>query len=132
MDGEKGYHFFATLDWRNWTVTAAFAGDSMIQPISWGPTIFNDRGTRNDDERNFIDAAYERQIAGGTLRWRTYYDSFHYEGRGDYALSDGGVEDNRQTRSAIGSGPSSPTASVLSSPETSPWAWRAKLICEPS
>ena len=89
MNGEKGYHFFSTLVWRNWTVTAAFAGHDQIQPISWGPTIFNDRGTQNNDKRNFIDAAYERQIAGGTLRWRTYYDSYHYEGRFDYALSDG-------------------------------------------
>jgi outer membrane receptor protein involved in Fe transport len=97
MTGEKGYHFFSTLVWRNWTVTAAFAGDSKIQPISWGPTIFNDRGTANNDQRNFIDAAYERLIAGGTLRWRIYYDSFHYKGRGDYALPDGAVEDNRQS-----------------------------------
>jgi iron complex outermembrane receptor protein len=97
MTGEKGYHFFSTLVWGNWTITAAFAGDSKIQPISWGPTIFNDPGTKFNDQRNFVDAAYERQIAGGTLRWRTYYDSFHWEGRGDYALSDGAVEDNRQT-----------------------------------
>ncbi len=97
MTGEKGYHFFSTLAWRNWTITAAFAGDSNIQPISWGPTIFNDRGTRNDDQRNLIDAAYQREIGGGTLRWRTYYDSFHYEGRGDYALPGGAVEDNRQS-----------------------------------
>jgi iron complex outermembrane receptor protein len=97
MTGEKGYHFFSTLVWRNWTITAAFSGDSDIQPISWGPTIFNDRGTRNDDLRNFIDVAYQREIAGGTLRWRTYYDSFHYEGRGDYALPNGVVEDNRQS-----------------------------------
>jgi outer membrane receptor protein involved in Fe transport len=97
MTGEKGYHFFSTLVWRNWTITAAFAGDSKIQPISWGPTIFNDPGTKFDDQRNFIDAAYEREIAGGTLRWRFYYDSFHFEGRGDYALGDGVVEDNRQS-----------------------------------
>jgi outer membrane receptor for ferrienterochelin and colicins len=97
MTGEKGYHFFSTLVWRNWTITAAFAGDSKIQPISWGPTIFNDPGTKFDDQRNFVDAAYEREIAGGTLRWRTYYDSFHFEGRGDYALSGGAVEDNRQS-----------------------------------
>jgi outer membrane receptor protein involved in Fe transport len=97
MTGEKGYHFFSTLIWRNWTVTAAFSGDSNIQPISWGPTIFNDRGTKNNDQRNFVDAAYEREIGGGTLRWRVYYDSFHYEGRGDYTLSDGAVEDNRQS-----------------------------------
>jgi outer membrane receptor protein involved in Fe transport len=97
MTGEKGYHFFSTLLWRDWTVTAAFSGDRKIQPISWGSTIFNDRGTKNNDQRNFVDATYERQIAGGTLRWRTYYDSFHYEGRGDYALAGGVVEDNRQS-----------------------------------
>jgi outer membrane receptor for ferrienterochelin and colicins len=96
MNGEKGYHFFATLVWRNWTVTAAFSDHDQIQPVSWGPTIFNDRGTHNNDMRNFIDAAYERQIAGGTLRWRTYYDAYHYLGRFDYALSDGVVEDNRE------------------------------------
>jgi outer membrane receptor for ferrienterochelin and colicins len=97
MTGEKGYHFFSTLVWRNWTITAAFSGDSKIQPISWGPTIFNDPGTKFDDQRNFVDAAYQREIAGGTLRWRIYYDSFHFEGRGDYALADGAVEDNRQS-----------------------------------
>jgi len=97
MTGQKGYHFFATLEWRNWSIMAAFSGDSKIQPISWGPTIFNDPGTRNNDQRDFIDATYEREIAGGTLRWRTYYDSFFYKGRGDYALSDGAVEDNRQS-----------------------------------
>jgi outer membrane receptor for ferrienterochelin and colicins len=97
MTGEKGYHFFSTLAWRTWTVTAAFSGDSDTQPISWGATIFNDRGTKNDDKRDFVDAAYERAVAGGTLRWRIYYDSFHFKGRGDYALTDGGVEDNRQS-----------------------------------
>jgi outer membrane receptor protein involved in Fe transport len=97
MNSEKGYHFFSTVVWRNWTITAAFSAHTLIQPISWGPTIFNDRGTTNHDQRNFVDAAYERLIAGGTLRWRTYYDSFHYEGRGDYALSNGAVEDNRQS-----------------------------------
>jgi outer membrane receptor protein involved in Fe transport len=96
MNGERGYHFFSTLTWRDWTVTAAFAGHDQIQPISWGPTIFNDRGTQNDDKRNFIEGAYTRQILGGTLRWRTYYDAYHYLSRFDYALSDGGVEDNRQ------------------------------------
>jgi outer membrane receptor for ferrienterochelin and colicins len=101
MNGEKGYHFFANLVWRNWTVTAAFSDHDQTQPISWGPTIFNDRGTRNDDERNFVDAVWERPVAGGTLRWRTWYDSYHLYGRYDYALkgvgsNQGGVEDNEQ------------------------------------
>ena len=94
MNGEKGYHFFANLAWRNWTVTAAFSDHDQTQPISWGPTIFNDRGTRNNDERNFVDAVYERLIAGGTLRWRTYYDAYHLHGRYDYTLGNGGVPGN--------------------------------------
>jgi hypothetical protein len=97
MNGEKGYHFFSTLVWRIWTITAAFSAHDQIQPISWGPTIFNDRGTQNTDQRNFVDAVYALQIGGGTLRWRTYYDSYHYQGRFEYRLNDGtGIEDNRQ------------------------------------
>jgi iron complex outermembrane receptor protein len=98
MNGEKGYHLFANLVWRNWTVMAAFADHDIIQPISWGNTIFNDRGTNVNDQRNFIDATFEHQIDGGTLQWRTYYDSYYCNGRYDYALVDGdGIEDNRQT-----------------------------------
>ena len=94
MNTERGYHFFSTLDWRNWIVTAAFAGHDMIQPISWGPAIFNNRGTQDADNRDFIDAVYKRNVAEGTLQWRIYYDSFHYQGRAEYQLDDG-VEDNR-------------------------------------
>ena len=94
VTGEKGYHFFATVLWRNWTVTAAFSGDSKIQPISWGPTAFNDRGTKVGGTRDFVEADYVRQLAGGELRWRTYYDSFQFLGREDYALASGGVEAN--------------------------------------
>ncbi|HEY1759155.1 MAG TPA: TonB-dependent receptor [Bryobacteraceae bacterium] len=97
MNTERGYRFFSTLVWRKWTVTAAFAGHDLIQPISWGPTIFNDRGTKNNDQRNFVDADYQRPIAGGGLEWRLYYDSSFYKGRGDYALGEGVVEDNRQS-----------------------------------
>ncbi len=95
MTTERGYHFFATLVWRNWTVTASVAGHDMISPINWGPVIFNDRGSRNADNRDFIDAVYTRQVGHGTLEWRTYYDSFHYQGRADYQLDASAVEDNR-------------------------------------
>ena len=102
MDGEKGYHFFSTLTWRNWTVTAAFSDHDKIQPISWGPTVFGDRGNWNNDIRNFVDAVYARYLAGGTLRWRTYYDAHYYVGRAEYPLdplhlANSGVEDNRAT-----------------------------------
>jgi outer membrane receptor protein involved in Fe transport len=97
MNGEKGYHFFSNLVWRNWNITAAFADRKEIQPISWGPTIFNDRGTTINDIRNYVEATYTHEVAGGTLRWRTYYDVFHEQDRFDYPLDSSAVEDNRQS-----------------------------------
>lgn len=100
MNGEKGYHLFSNLVWHNWTVLAVFSGNDRIQPISWGPTIFNNRGTQNSATRNFIDATYTRELRRGALTWRTYYDEQHYDGRFEYPLDpanpfDSGVEDNR-------------------------------------
>lgn len=100
MNTERGYHLFSNLTWRNWTITAVFSGDNKVQPISWGNTIFNNRGTENADTRNFIDASYVRQLWRGTLTWRTFYDEQNYIGRFAYPLNpanplDGGVDDNR-------------------------------------
>ncbi len=81
MNTERGYHLFSTLTWRDWTLTAAFSGDDKLQPISWGDTIFNNRGTQNADVRNFVDAVYTHQFRIGTLTWRTYYDEQLYRGR---------------------------------------------------
>jgi outer membrane receptor protein involved in Fe transport len=99
MDGEKGYHFFSTLTWRNWTITAVAAGRSKIQPVSWGNTMFNDRGTAVNDDRDYVEAAYTRELKDGTLRWRTHYDSFQFEGRADFPLDSAhpatsGVDEN--------------------------------------
>jgi outer membrane receptor for ferrienterochelin and colicins len=94
MDGEKGYHFFANLVWRNWSVTAVLSDRNKTQPISWGNTVFNDRGTHLFENANYVEAAYARELSKGTLRWRTYYNSDHLSGRFDYPLGDT-VEDNR-------------------------------------
>ena len=48
MNGEKGITSSPAWSGGNWTVMAAFAGHDQIQPVSWGLTIFNDRGTQND------------------------------------------------------------------------------------
>jgi len=97
MNGQKGYHFFSNLTWGKWNITAVFADRKEIQPISWGPTIFNDPGTTVNDIRNYVEATYTREVAGGTLRWRTYYDAFHEQDRFDYQLDSSTVEDNRQS-----------------------------------
>ena len=100
MDGEKGYHFFANLLWHNWSLTTTISDRNKIQPVSWGPTIFNDRGTQVIEASNYVEAAYTRTLKGGTLRWVTYYNQTHLGGRFDYPLASndfpgGAVEDNR-------------------------------------
>ncbi len=98
MDSEKGYHFFANLVWRNWSITAVLSDRNKIQPISWGPTIFNDRGTQLMESAGYVEAAYAREFARGALEWRTYFNADHLRGRFDYPLdtpSGSLVEDNR-------------------------------------
>jgi iron complex outermembrane receptor protein len=94
MNGEKGVHLFSTLTWRNWSAVAVFSGHDHVQPVSWGPTIFNDPGTQSNDRRDFVEALYSRKMLKGEFRWRTYYDAYRYLGRFDLALGDA-VEDNR-------------------------------------
>ncbi|MBZ5591205.1 MAG: TonB-dependent receptor [Acidobacteriia bacterium] len=81
MDGEKGYHLFANLTWRDWSVLAVFDARPKIQPVSWGPTVFNDRGSRAIDSRNFIDATYTHNFdESRSLQWRMYYDNYRFLG----------------------------------------------------
>ena len=94
MDGEKGYHFFGNLVWRNWTFTTVISDRNKTQPISWGPTVFNDRGTHVVENSNYVEAAYTREVRGGTLDWKTYYNQTHLGGRFDYPL-ESSTEDNR-------------------------------------
>lgn len=98
MDSEKGYHFFANLVWRNWSITAVLSDRNKIQPISWGPTIFNDRGTQLMESAGYVEAAYAREFGRGALEWRTYFNADHLRGRFDYPLdtpSGPAVEDNQ-------------------------------------
>ena len=98
MDSEKGYHFFANLIWRRWSITAVLSDRNKIQPISWGPTIFNDRGTQLKESAGYVEAAYAREFDRGALEWRTYFNADHLRGRFDYPLdtpSGSAVEDNR-------------------------------------
>ena len=98
MDSEKGYHFFTNLIWRNWSVTAVLSDRNKIQPISWGPTIFNDRGTQLMESAGYVEASYAREFTRGALEWRTYFNADHLRGRFDYPLdspSGSLVEDNR-------------------------------------
>lgn len=85
-DGERGYHLFVNLVWRNWSFLA-MAGDRLqTVPTAWYGTVFNDPGTHVQDQRGFLEAAYQRDLPGGRqLRWRTYYDEYRSENRFDFS-----------------------------------------------
>jgi len=108
MDGEKGYHTYANLVWRNWSFLALFAGNEKIVPTAWYGAVFNDRGTSVGDRRGFVEAAYQRNVGmSGQLRWRTYFDQYSTTNRIDFpgdgpalgplASNSGYVFDGRQT-----------------------------------
>jgi outer membrane receptor protein involved in Fe transport len=95
MDGEKGYHLFGNLTWHDWSILAVFDARPKIQPVSWGPTVFNDRGNRAIDSRNFIDATYTHKFdESRSLQWRMYYDNYRFRGIFRYPSTDG-IADTR-------------------------------------
>jgi iron complex outermembrane receptor protein len=98
MNGQKGYHLFGDFIWRGWNITALFGARSIIQPVSFGDTVFNDRGTRLVDSRNFIDATYTHDFdSSRRLQWRIDYDSYNAQGTYHLVLDPGAsvFEDNR-------------------------------------
>lgn len=94
-DGERGYHAFASLVWRNWTFTG-MAGSRVKQvPTGWFGTILGDPGNKTIDAGGFFEAAYDRDLsAGRKVRWRIYYDQIRHMLRYDYGLG-AGIEDYR-------------------------------------
>lgn len=100
VDGQRGYHTFADLVWKDWNITAYFNSREKQMPVPWGPSIFPDTGDRIRDSRNFIAALYTRNLgADRQLRWQLYYDNYRYDDRFDYDAgggSDGaGIQDIR-------------------------------------
>ena len=97
MDGSRGYHLFADFTWGRWELLGVAASDQRQVPISFGPTIFNDRGVRSEDSRRFAELSYTRDFYGDrSLSWGTSFDSYTYYGIYRYAGDDGGVIDNRE------------------------------------
>ena len=96
MNGEKGYRAFLDLTWGNWEALAVAGDRVIVQPFSWGDTAFNDRGTRVEDSRGFIDLSYHKALPGDrNLSWRTSYDAYRYRGIYHYSSEDG-VVDSRE------------------------------------
>ena len=88
MDNQKGYRLFSDISLGRWRFTAVAGSRQKIQPVSFGQTIFNDRGTSATDQRAYVEAAYERQWANKRdFRWRTFYDRYRYRGNYVYPLT---------------------------------------------
>lgn len=89
VDAEQGYHTFAQLTWRDWSVTANFQGRKSIVPTGWFGADFGDTGTSSRDSHNFVEAALTKSIGDGAeIRWRVSYDQFRYYGRYDYTAEE--------------------------------------------
>jgi outer membrane receptor for ferrienterochelin and colicins len=94
-DGERGYHAFASLVWRNWTFTGLSGSRVKQVPTGAYGSILGDPANHVAGARGFFEAAYARDLSPGRkLRWRIYYDQLRYRDRFDYALN-GQVEDTR-------------------------------------
>lgn len=97
VDGERGYHVFGNLTWRDWNISGLLGGRDKTQVISWGETVFNDPATRSSDAPNFVDATYAHNFTSErSVHWRTYYDSYRFHGTFRYPIGEGTVDD-RQT-----------------------------------
>jgi iron complex outermembrane receptor protein len=94
-DGERGYHFFANLVWRNWTITAYFNSREK-QPVAPydGTAIFGASANRSQDRRNFVTASRTASAGAGELRYELSYDQYRYDDRFYYPIADS-VEDVR-------------------------------------
>lgn len=97
VDGERGYHTFANLVWKDWSVTAYFNNREKHPPVAWGASVFPDTGSSVRDSRNFVAASYTRAVGvASQLRWQVSYDNYRYKDRFDYArMQDDGVDDIR-------------------------------------
>jgi outer membrane receptor protein involved in Fe transport len=85
-EAEIGYHTFANLAWKNWTVTAVFGQYKAIVPTGWYGADIGDTGTSDLESRDFVEAAWSRAAGKrGEVRWRTYYDRYRYDGVYPYA-----------------------------------------------
>jgi outer membrane receptor for ferrienterochelin and colicins len=96
VDGERGYHTFANLIWRDWSLSAYFNRREKQPPVAWdGNSIFNDRGNQVGDGRDFIRLSYSHEMGWNRkLQWQLTYDRYRYDDRFGSATADG-VQDVR-------------------------------------
>jgi outer membrane receptor for ferrienterochelin and colicins len=97
-DGERGYHTFANLVWRDWAVTAYFNSREKEPVVGWDEEMLRDRrGAYLRDQRNFVTLARDVRVgASGKMRFSASYDQYRYNDRFFYP-NDGDALDFRNT-----------------------------------
>jgi len=85
-DGERGYHTFANLIWRNWSFTAYLNSRDKQPPVGLGTSLSGDPSQHVIDSRDLVGATYKREIGPGEFEWQIYYDRYRYRDRYDYPI----------------------------------------------
>jgi outer membrane receptor for ferrienterochelin and colicins len=100
-DRERGYHTFANLNVGDWRFTGYFNSRDKQAPVAWAEdALFDTRGNRIRDSRNFAEAAWKRTLDNGaTVRWNLSYDSYKYNDR-FFFQGENAVQDNQTINDA--------------------------------
>jgi len=90
VDGERGYHTFANLIWRDWDVVAYVNSREKSPPVAWDDiSLFGDRGNRVLDQRDFLRVSHSRDVGKtGKIGVQISYDRYRYADRFNYPSSE--------------------------------------------
>ena len=90
MDGQRAYHTFANLVWKNWNIVAMVSDRIKMVPLAWSydANSFASRGNHAEDGRAYLSANYARSIGPGELRFEFAYDQYRYNDRFDLTTGD--------------------------------------------
>lgn len=80
LDGETVPSFFATIGYRDFTLSGGFVNREKTVPTAPFGTVFN-RGTRTYDQRAFVELKYAHKFANDIdVGARLHYDQYDYHG----------------------------------------------------
>jgi outer membrane receptor for ferrienterochelin and colicins len=94
-DRDRAQSVFASLAWKDFTLTSAFSNrEKQIPTASFG-TVFDSGGEQTTDLRTYVDLKFEHEFETETrLAARLYYDLYSYKGDYPYYATDFGTAFN--------------------------------------
>ncbi len=99
-DGDRAWNFLGSLSWRDFTLRGGYVSREKDVPTASYGSNFNDLNSTLDT-RGFVELAFTHTTANGwTYNARASYDTYHYQGYGDYPLEDGGQYRNDDSADA--------------------------------